>query len=364
MTGTERVLVAMSGGVDSAAAAALLVAEGHDVTGVHLKLADVPLAEQVPGQGCCSLDDAQDARRAAQVLGIPFYVWDLTEAFRDRVQEPFAATYAAGRTPNPCVECNRTVKYAALLARARDLGFDALATGHHVRREVDPDGTVRLLRARDRSKDQTYVLYVASQDQLRASRFPVGELLKPEVRRVAADAGLRVAGKPESYDICFIPDGATSDYLGGALPALPGPIVGTDGSVLGEHDGVWRYTIGQRRGLGLATHERRYVVDLRPEDRTVVVGTRDDLACGWVELDAVSWTHGVPPGGPVEAQIRAHGATVAAELVHRSGGLRVRFAQPLEGVATGQACVLYAGDECLGGGTIVAAERPAVEPAR
>lgn len=354
----ERVLVAMSGGVDSAAAAALLVEQGDDVTGVHLRLADVPLQQQVPGQGCCSLTDAQDARRCAQVLDIPFYVWDLTEVFRDRVQDPFAATYAAGSTPNPCIACNREVKYAALLERARDLGFDALATGHHVRRRVDPDGTVRLLRAVDHRKDQSYVLYVATPDQLRASRFPVGELTKDEVRAVAAAAGLRVARKPESYDVCFIPDGDTTAYLGGQVGARPGPVVDIDGERLGDHDGIWRFTVGQRRGLGLGTHDRRYVVDLHPASDTVVVGPREALACGWVELDAVTWTHGEAPSSPVEAQIRAHARPVPADLEATAGGWRVRFARPLEGVARGQACVLYHGEECLGGGTIVAAERP------
>jgi tRNA-uridine 2-sulfurtransferase len=356
----ERILVAMSGGVDSAVAAALLAAEGHDVTGVHLKLADVPLDEQVPGQGCCSLTDALDARRAAQVLDIPFYVWDLTEVFRARVQDPFAEAYAAGRTPNPCIACNREVKYAALLDRARDLGFDALATGHHVRRRVEADGTVRLLRAVDRRKDQSYVLYVATPDQLRSSRFPVGEMTKEEVRAVAAEAGLRVARKPESYDVCFIPDGDTAAYLGGRVAARPGPVVDVDGAEVGRHEGIWRYTVGQRRGLGLGTHERRYVVDLDPGSDTVFVGPRGALACGWVELDPVSWTRGTAPSGPVEAQIRAHGRTVPAELERRSDGWRVRSHRPLEGVALGQACVLYRADECLGGGTIVAAERPEV----
>ncbi|MBW3562237.1 MAG: tRNA 2-thiouridine(34) synthase MnmA, partial [Actinobacteria bacterium] len=262
----------MSGGVDSAVAASLLVEQGHDVTGVHLKLAEVPLSDQVPGQGCCTLDDAQDARRVAQVLGIDFYVWNATERFLDQVQRPFADTYAAGRTPNPCIECNRNVKYAALLERAADLGFDALATGHHVRRHERPDGVVELRRAADPGKDQTYVLYVATQEQLQRSLFPVGELTKSEVRAHAADRGLRVAAKPESYDICFVPDGDTAGYLSRRLPVAGGPIVDLDGTVVGEHDGVWRYTVGQRRGLGLATHERRYVVDLDASRNAVVVG--------------------------------------------------------------------------------------------
>jgi tRNA-uridine 2-sulfurtransferase len=361
VSGPERVLVAMSGGVDSAVAAALLADAGHDVTGVHLKLAEVPLDEQLPGQGCCTLDDAQDARRCAQVLGIPFYVWDLSETFQREVQEPFATTYARGRTPNPCIACNRQVKYAALLERARALGFDALATGHHVRLRHDPDGTARMRRARDRAKDQTYVLYMATQEQLRHTRFPIGELTKDEVRRQAEERGLRVAGKPDSYDVCFIPGGDTVGYLGARLPAAGGPIVATDGREVARHEGVWRYTIGQRRGLGIGGHERRYVVDLDHAEGTVVVGSRAALACGWVDLEGVTWVTGQPPCGPLRAQIRAHGETTGARLSESLGTWRVTFEEPFDGVATGQACVLYSadGEECVGGGTIAAADRSA-----
>jgi tRNA-uridine 2-sulfurtransferase len=251
-----RVLVAMSGGVDSAVAAALLQGQGHDVTGVHLKLADLPLAEQVPGHGCCTLDDAQDARRAAQVLGIPFYVWDLSEMFVREVQEPFAQAYAAGVTPNPCVTCNERVKYAALLDRALALGFDALATGHHARLRRDgrpvtaPGSGVQLHRAVDRRKDQSYVLYVATPSQLARTLLPIGEHDKTQVRALALQHGLRVANKPDSYDVCFIPDGDTAGYLASRLPPEPGPIIDLDGQRIGSHDGVWHYTVGQRRGIG------------------------------------------------------------------------------------------------------------------
>jgi tRNA-specific 2-thiouridylase len=351
-----RVLVAMSGGVDSSVAAALLVEQGHDVTGVHLKLADVPLADQVPGHGCCTLDDAQDARRVAQLLDVPFYVWDLAEVFRREVQDPFAADYAAGTTPNPCVACNERVKYRVLLDRARRLGFDALATGHHVRLDLS-GSTPRLLRARDRAKDQTYVLYMASADELRHSRFPCGELTKDEVRRVAAERGLRVADKPDSYDVCFIPDGDTAGYLAGRLPRVEGDIVDLDGTVLGRHDGVWRFTVGQRRGLGLSHHQRRFVVDVDAAANRVVVGPRDALACRWLEVAAPSWIHGRPPEGAVTVQVRAHGRPVPG----RVDGRRVQLDEPVHGVARGQAAVVYdaAGDECLGGGRILTAERPA-----
>jgi tRNA-uridine 2-sulfurtransferase len=371
-----RVLAALSGGVDSAVAAALLVEAGHEVTGVHLKLADVPDAQQVPGHGCCGLDDAQDARRTAQVLGIPFYVWDMTEVFRREVEAPFAATYAAGATPNPCITCNERVKYAALLERALDLGFDAIATGHHARLERDgspvtePGAGAVLARARDTAKDQSYVLHVATPTQLAATLLPVGELTKAEVRKRAEELGLRVANKPDSYDVCFIPDGDTAGWLSGRLGVAPGPIVDLDGTVLGEHAGIWGVTVGQRRGLGLDHHERRFVVDVDASSATVVVGPRDALACRWLEIDLPSWAVDVVPedGAPVHVQLRAHGASHAARLRHaaRAGAptLRLELTEPAHGVALGQAAVLYDRSDrlCLGGGPIARAERPARLP--
>jgi tRNA-uridine 2-sulfurtransferase len=375
-----RVLVAMSGGVDSAVAAALLVEQGHDVTGVHLKLAEIPVDEQVPGHGCCTLDDAQDARRAAQVLDVPFYVWDLSEAFRREVQEPFARDYAAGITPNPCVTCNERVKYSALLARARELGFDALATGHHARLRrhgepvTSPGPGARLHRAVDPRKDQSYVLYVATPDELAHTLLPVGELTKDAIRERAASAGFRVAAKPDSYDVCFIPDGDTAGYLAEQLPAAPGPVVDADGEVLGEHDGVWRFTVGQRRGLGLdgappQTDEhgrvtRRFVTDVDATTRTVRVGPRPHLACRWAELDGPTWTTGQRPSGPVRVQIRAHGATVSGRVTGTERHPRVELDEPVHGLALGQAAVLYdpADDHCLGGGRVVRADRPAGLP--
>ena len=374
-----RVLVAMSGGVDSAVAAALLVEQGHDVTGVHLKLADVALEDQVPGHGCCTLDDAQDARRVAQLLGIPFYVWDLSEVFRRDVQDPFAELYGRGLTPNPCVTCNERVKYAALLDRARRLGFDALATGHHARlrrgtgRTVDdlapvtaPGPGVRMFRAVDRGKDQTYVLYVATPDELAHTLLPVGELTKDEVRAEAARRGLRVAAKPDSYDVCFIPDGDTAGYLAERLPRVPGDIVDLDGRVLGRHDGVWRYTVGQRRGLGIGTHERRFVVEVDAVKNRVVVGPRDAIACSWAELGDVTWVAGRAPTGPVTVQVRAHGRPVAGRVTVGDGGVAARLDldEPVHGLARGQSAVVYGadGEECLGGGRVVAAQRPAHVP--
>ncbi len=367
----SRVLVAMSGGVDSAVAAALLVDQGHDVTGVHLKLADIPGGEQVPGHGCCTLDDAQDARRTAQVLGIPFYVWDLGDTFRREVQEPFAAAYAAGATPNPCVSCNERVKYAALLDQALAAGFDALATGHHARLRrggelvTEPGPGATLHRGADPHKDQSYVLYMAGAGELARTLLPVGEVTKDEVRRIAEQWGLRVADKPDSYDICFIPDGDTAAYLAERVPAEPGPIVDADGSVLGGHRGVWGFTVGQRRGLGLDHHRRRFVTDVDAERRTVRVGPREDLACRWLRVQSPTWAGPRPPGGANEAsvrvQVRAHGPATPARLTHDADGTLIELETPVYGVALGQAAVVYddGDDRCLGGGRIDRAERPA-----
>jgi tRNA-specific 2-thiouridylase len=346
-----RVLVAMSGGVDSSMAAALLVEQGHDVTGVHLKMADTPSG--LPGKGCCTLDDARDARRVADTLGIAFYVWDLSAPFRARVVDDFVDEYAAGRTPNPCVRCNERVKYAALLERAQAMGFDTLATGHHVRR-THRGGRWRLLRAADRAKDQTYVLYMAAQAQLAHSLWPVGDHTKPKLREMAAARGLLTARKPDSHDICFIPSGDLSGFLRPRLGSRPGPVVGPDGQVLARHDGAYRFTVGQRRGLGVAGADTPLYVTAITDD-VVHVGPRTALEVDEVTVSGVSWVAGEPPATRhVTAQIRYRGAPLPATWSEGEGaGLRVRFAsdRPM-GVAPGQAAVLYDGDECLGGGTI------------
>src|SRR3954447_7609529 len=243
-----KVLAAMSGGVDSAVAAARAVDAGHDVTGVHLALSPSPASHREGARGCCSLEDSRDARRAADVLGIPFYVWDVAERFSRDVVDDFVAEYAAGRTPNPCVRCNERIKFAAVLDRAKALGFDAVCTGHYAR---IVDG--RLHRAADPAKDQSYVLAVLRPDQIAGAMFPLGESLKSEVRVEAADRGLGVADKPDSHDICFIADGDTRGWLGQRLGARPGPVVDAlSGDVVGSHEGAYAFTVGQRRGLGLS----------------------------------------------------------------------------------------------------------------
>ncbi len=336
-------------------AAALLVEEGHDVTGVHLKMADTPSG--LPGKGCCTLDDARDARRVADLLGIPFYVWDFAATFQERVVDDFVTTYAAGRTPNPCVRCNERVKYTALMERALAAGFDQLATGHHVRLIRGEDGMVHLMRPADPGKDQTYVLYMATQKQLRHSAFPVGAIVKADLRAMAADRGLITATKPDSHDICFIPSGDTAGFLSARLGSRAGEVVDHDGTVLGEHEGAYRFTIGQRKGLGISGLDQpRFVTGI--SGSTVTVGRREDLAVELVQVEGVTWTQGRWPDAEAHltAQVRYHGNPLPVRLDQTSQrGLEVTFTgdRP-SGVAPGQALAVYEGDECLGGGTIAA----------
>jgi tRNA-specific 2-thiouridylase len=347
-----KVLAAMSGGVDSAAAAARAVDAGHDVTGVHLALSTTPASVRNGARGCCSLEDARDARRAADVLGIPFYVWDVAERFGRDVVDDFVAEYAVGRTPNPCVRCNERVKFAAVLDRALGLGFDAVATGHYARLV---DG--RLHRAVDPSKDQSYVLAVLTPDQLAHALFPIGDTAKDEVRREAALRGLAVAAKPDSHDICFIADGDTKGWLRQRLGVQPGPIVDADGATLGTHDGAYAFTVGQRRGLGLdqpaADGRPRYVLAVEPTTRTVTVGAAELLATPRLVAGAPRWC-GPTPALPLRAaaQIRAHGEAheCVADVV--AGELTVDFTDPPNGVAPGQTVVLYDGDLVVGSATI------------
>ncbi|WP_028924756.1 tRNA 2-thiouridine(34) synthase MnmA [Pseudonocardia acaciae] len=355
-----RVLAAMSGGVDSAVAAARAVDAGHDVVGVHLALSETPDALRSGSRGCCSKEDAGDARRAADVLGIPFYVWDFAGRFAEDVVDRFVADYAAGRTPNPCLLCNEKIKFAAVLDKALALGFDAVCTGHYAR--LSGDGVLR--RAVDDGKDQSYVLAVLTADQLAHALFPVGDTAKPDIRAEAAERGLAVAGKPDSHDICFIPTGDTAGFLAGRLGERPGPVLDADsGEVLGEHAGVHGFTVGQRKGIGVdrpAPDGRpRYVLAIEPVSGAVTVGPAEALDVREIVGERPVWTSGRAPHGPIEcvAQVRAHGGLAdAVAEVEGDGGLRVMLRAPLRGVAPGQAVALYrpdaGGDVVLGSAVI------------
>jgi tRNA-uridine 2-sulfurtransferase len=351
--GGLRVLAAMSGGVDSATAAARAVDAGHEVTGVHLALSANPRSYRTGARGCCTLEDARDARRAADVIGIPFYVWDMAERFHRDVVEDFVAEYAAGRTPNPCLRCNEKIKFAAVLDRALALGFDAVCTGHYAR---IVDGTLH--RAADPAKDQSYVLAVLTSDQLAHSIFPLGDTPKTEVRAEAARRGLAVAAKPDSHDVCFIADGDTKAFLARHLGEAPGRIVDSSGAVLGEHDGAYAFTVGQRRGLRVDTPAAdgrpRYVLDIEPVTKTVTVGPAEDLDVTEITATRPVWTGCAPPAEPRDClvQLRAHGEAHSCTAWMDEDVLYVRLYHPARGVARGQAAVLYDADAVLGSGTI------------
>ncbi|MEX2644598.1 MAG: tRNA 2-thiouridine(34) synthase MnmA [Acetobacterales bacterium] len=355
-----RVVVAMSGGIDSSVTAALLREQGYDTIGVTLQLYDHGAATGRKG-ACCAGQDIHDARRVADALDMPHYVLDYESRFHRDVIEDFADSYARGETPIPCVMCNRTVKFRDLLSTARELGADALATGHYVRRVDGPRGP-ELHRAIDASRDQSYFLFATTAEQLAFLRFPLGGMEKEEVRRHAARFGLPVAGKPDSQDICFVPNGRYSDLLRRLRPgaAEPGDIVHVDGSVLGRHEGVIDFTIGQRRGLGIGGDiEPLYVVRLEPEARRVIVGPKEALGVSRIALRGVNWLGDgeVPPQGVALAvKLRSAQAPVPARLLAARQGLDVAFDEPQHGVAPGQACVFYAGDRVCGGGWIARPE--------
>ncbi len=349
-----RALVAMSGGVDSSVAAALMLGAGYEVVGVTLKQWE-GVDGEMPVAGCCTVSDAEDARRVSAQLGIPYYVLDYVDEFTSQVVDHFGEIYAAGKTPNPCIECNRRVRFKVLLERTEALGCDVLVTGHHARIRQDAAG-FHLIKAEDGTKDQSYVLHMLSQQDLARVKLPVGEMTKTEVREHASRLGLRTAAKPDSQDLCFVGEGSYRDFIRSRFPdaARPGPLVSTDGTHLADHSGLVDFTIGQRRGLGVALGDRRYVVDIEPATATVVVGSKDDLLSTGCSVDDVSFVAGHPPTDEmIDVKIRYRSPPVPARLARTAGNaFEVRFAQPQYAVAPGQAAVFYRGDEVLGGGTI------------
>jgi tRNA-specific 2-thiouridylase len=353
------VLVAMSGGVDSSVAACLLQEQGYEVVGSHMRLVHLDDVEH----GCCGPGARRDAAEVARIAGFPFEIADLSDAFERTVIADSVAEHQAGRTPNPCARCNGEIKFGAFLRRADELGVDLVATGHYVR-TVQREGTWRLLRGLDPSKDQSYMLHMLGQRELDRSRFPVGSMRKTETRRLAASFGLPVASKPDSQELCFAPGGDARAYLAGAAPHLvrDGDVVDVAGAVLGRHRGAATYTVGQRRGVGVATGARTYVVDLDVAANRVIVGPEELLARRGLIVDRLSWVAGSPPSASpfeVEVSIRYRGTSVGAVVAVAGDGATasVECRSPLRAVAPGQSAVFYRSDELLGGGRIVSTVR-------
>ena len=363
------IVAAMSGGVDSAVAAARAADAGHDVTGIHLALSRNPASYRSGARGCCTIEDAGDARRAADVIGIPFYVWDLSDRFHEDVVEDFMDEYAAGRTPNPCLRCNEKIKFAAVLDRALGLGFDAVATGHYAQLREGPEsegGLVEMHRAVDHGKDQSYVLGVLDQQQLRHSLFPLGDSTKSEVRSEAARRGLLVADKPDSHDICFVADGDNAGWLaeklGDRAPNHGGDIVdSSSGEVLGQHSGTFGYTIGQWRGLRIGRPapdgKPRFVLDIEPVSGTVTVGARSELAVDRITGIRPRWCGTVPTRLSGTVQLRAHGAEHRGVVSVSGDAVEIELLDPAYGIAPGQAAVVYDGTRVVGSATISATGR-------
>jgi tRNA-specific 2-thiouridylase len=355
----NRVVVAMSGGVDSSVAALLLHREGYDVIGVTMKLYDIDQAD-LPEyyRGCCTLDDVEDARAVCRILGVPHYVLNLQREFRAFVIDYFRREYENGRTPHPCIACNDKIKFSFLAQRARMLQASYVATGHYARIEPDGSGALALRRGADADKDQSYVLFGMRQEQLAATLMPAGHYPKSEIRQLAEEAGFPNADKPDSQDICFIPTGDYREFLRQRTDERPGDIVDADGNVLGPHDGIQYFTVGQRRGLGLSGGPPRFVIRLEPDTRQVVVGSEADLYQETLYAEPVSWVSGESPGGPVDVtvKIRYKFAEAPATVTACGTGAVVRFREPQRAITPGQAAVFYRGDAVLGGGPIAGQE--------
>ncbi len=356
----KRVVVAMSGGVDSSVAAALLVEQGYDVIGMMMRLWSEDGDGATGYNRCCTPDQMSDARRIADKLDIPFYVLDTQDVFESTIVRFFIDQYSKGVTPNPCLECNRHIRFEWLLNNALSLDADYLATGHYARVQQTPQGSYQLLKAVDDAKDQSYVLSVLGQAQLSHALFPVGEYAKPQVRELAAKFGLPVASKHDSQDLCFLADGDYRRFLRRQNPqiAQPGPIVNRAGDVLGQHTGLPDYTIGQRKGLGLATPEPLFVLGVDPARNALIVGTQDELGSDYLTAARVNWVAGAPPGGRIRAQVKIRykaQPTDAAVTPLPGARVAVQFDQPLRSITPGQGAIFYDGEVCLGGGII---ERP------
>ena len=352
-----KIIAAMSGGVDSAVAAARAVEAGHEVIGVHLALSSNPQKYRSGARGCCTIEDSHDARRAADVIGIPFYIWDMADEFHEGVVENFMSEYAAWRTPNPCLRCNEKIKFAAVLDRAKAMGFDGVVTGHYARTQESTDGRT-LHRAVDPLKDQSYVLAVLNLEQINGAIFPLGDTEKVDIRIEAEARGLAVAQKPDSHDICFVPSGDNAGWLRDRLGSEVGPIVDQDGTKIGEHKGAYTYTIGQRKGLGLtvptADGSPRFVLKIEPVTNTVVVGAREDLAVTSMRGEKPIFCGPEIAAAPLRGfvQVRAHGSALDCTYYLDNDQLVAELDSPLLGLATGQAMVIYDGDRVVGSATI------------
>ena len=353
-----KLIAAMSGGVDSAVAAARAKEAGHDVIGVHLALSKNPQKYRSGARGCCTVEDSHDARRAADVIGIPFYIWDMSDEFHSNVVENFLAEYARGNTPNPCLRCNEKIKFEAVLDRAQAMGFDGVVTGHYAQTRESANGKL-LYRAVDPAKDQSYVLAVLNRDQIQGAHFPLGDTVKDEVRIEADRRGLSVANKPDSHDICFVPSGNNASWLRERLGSSAGDIVDETGNKLGEHQGAYTYTVGQRKGLGITTPtqsgEPRYVLRIEPVTNTVVVGEHGALEVHEAIGERAIWCGPTPELGRTYEgllQVRAHGQPLRASYSWDGTHVKAQLHDPLFGLAAGQAMVMYDDDRVVGSATV------------